>query len=44
MSLQEFRDNRARAKRADILDAASRLFSERGFRDVSTATLAARST
>ena len=42
MSLQEFRDNRARAKRADILDAASRLFSERGFRDVSTATLAAQ--
>lgn len=41
MSLQEFRDSRAREKRADILEAASRLFAERGFRDVSTATLAA---
>ena len=41
MSLQEFRDSRAREKRADILEAASRLFAERGFRDVSTAALAA---
>jgi len=41
VSLQEFRDVRARTKRANILEAASRLFAERGFRDVSTATLAA---
>ncbi len=41
MSLQEFRDTRARTKRAAIVEAASRLFAERGFREVSTATLAA---
>ncbi len=41
MSLQKFRDTRARTKRAAIVEAASRLFAERGFREVSTATLAA---
>ena len=40
MSLQAYRDARAREKRADILSAASRLFAERGFAQVSTAALA----
>ena len=41
MSLQEFRDSRARAKRADILQAASQLFADEGFQNVSTARIAA---
>jgi AcrR family transcriptional regulator len=40
MSLQAYRDARAREKRADILSAASSLFAERGFAQVSTAALA----
>jgi TetR/AcrR family transcriptional regulator of autoinduction and epiphytic fitness len=40
LSLQDYRDARAREKRADILSAASRLFAERGFAQVSTAALA----
>jgi AcrR family transcriptional regulator len=40
VSLQAYRDARAREKRADILSAASRLFAERGFAQVSTAVLA----
>ncbi len=41
MSLQAFRKTRAHSKRTDIMDAASRLFAAHGFREVSTATLAA---
>jgi TetR/AcrR family transcriptional regulator of autoinduction and epiphytic fitness len=40
MSLQEFRDNRAQEKRAAVIEAATRLFAERGFNAVSMATLA----
>jgi len=41
LSLQAFRKTRAHSKRTDIMDAASRLFAAHGFREVSTATLAA---
>ena len=40
MSLQEFRDTRAQEKRAAVIEAATRLFAERGFNAVSMATLA----
>lgn len=41
MSLQAFRETRAQSKRSAIMDAATRLFAEHGFRDVATAALAA---
>ena len=41
MSLQAFRKTQARSKRSAILDAASHLFAEHGFREVTTAALAA---
>lgn len=40
MSLKEFRDVRAQEKRAAVIDAATRLFAERGFNAVSMAALA----
>jgi AcrR family transcriptional regulator len=41
MSLQAFRETRARNKRAAIIEAATRMFAARGFQAVSTAALAA---
>lgn len=41
MSLEEFRIQRERSKRASIISGARRLFSRYGFREVTTAALAA---
>jgi AcrR family transcriptional regulator len=41
VSLQAFRETQAQSKRSAIMQAASRLFAEHGFREVSTAALAA---